>query len=147
MMTSRKVGYGSPPEHSRFQKGRSGNPSGRPRKVPSLAQDLAAELAETVQITESGRPRKISKQRALLKAVMAHGIKGNAAAAKLLLNYCVQLIKSEPDQVADALTPADQQILEDYLAREVARRHAKANDLTPIDGSTSRAQTQKDSDQ
>jgi Family of unknown function (DUF5681) len=27
-----KVGYGRPPEHSRFKRGQSGNPRGRPRK-------------------------------------------------------------------------------------------------------------------
>ena len=30
-----EVGYGKPPRHTRFVKGRSGNPRGRPRKAAS----------------------------------------------------------------------------------------------------------------
>ena len=40
-----EIGYGRPPKNSRFQKGKSGNPQGRPRQAPSLRSDLAAEPA------------------------------------------------------------------------------------------------------
>ena len=31
-----ETGYGKPPKHSRFQKGTSGNPQGRPRQASEL---------------------------------------------------------------------------------------------------------------
>jgi len=38
------VGYGKPPIHSRFCKGQSGNPSGRPRrKSTERAKDIALQ--------------------------------------------------------------------------------------------------------
>ena len=33
-----EVGYGKPPKATRFKKGKSGNPSGRPRRNPGIAE-------------------------------------------------------------------------------------------------------------
>jgi hypothetical protein len=47
-----RVGYRRPPEHTRWRKGRSGNPTGRPKRATSFADDLIAELSEIIQVTE-----------------------------------------------------------------------------------------------
>jgi hypothetical protein len=39
-----QLGYGKPPKHSQFTKGRSGNPKGRPVRARSFKDDLTAEL-------------------------------------------------------------------------------------------------------
>jgi hypothetical protein len=64
-MANYNVGYGKPPRTTRFQRGRSGNPQGRPKDTRKLATDLAAELGERITVREEGRSRRISKQRAL----------------------------------------------------------------------------------
>lgn len=54
------VGYKRPPKSHRFRKGRTGNPSGRPKKTHSRREIVQRVLLEErrVDLTGSGRPRK-----------------------------------------------------------------------------------------
>ena len=56
------VGFGIPPRHTHFEKGRSGNPKGRPSSTGSLSTLFIEALNETVSIPENGGRRKISKR-------------------------------------------------------------------------------------
>lgn len=121
-----KVGYGRPPEHSRWRRGQSGNPGGRPKSASNFADDLLAELSEVIQITEGGKVRRITKRRALIKALTSNSIKGNAAAASLLISLCARVIEADPGDPAQAeLSARDRKIVEDYLERQVQLRLAK----------------------
>lgn len=84
-MADHKVGYRKPPETSRFKKGRSGNPKGRPKGSLNLATDLTAELGERITVREDGKPRRVSKQRALIKSLLAKALQGDVRAASALL--------------------------------------------------------------
>lgn len=112
------VGYKRPPVATRWKKGQSGNPSGRKKGTLNLKTDLMAELAEIIQINEGGTPRRITKQRALLKSLAARGIKGDARAANLILSLIARLL--EPDQQPLSFNDVgdeDEAILSAYLAR------------------------------
>jgi hypothetical protein len=112
-----EVGYGKPPLHSRFRPGQSGNPRGRPKGTKNLETDLAEELAERVQVTENGRLLKISKQRLMVKALTTKAIKGDANAAKIVLNLIAQTIGlSQQDEAKTVLGEEDEAILSDWLA-------------------------------
>jgi replication-associated recombination protein RarA len=123
------VGNKRPPVHSRFKKGQSGNPRGRPRGSLNLKTDLLAELAEAIVVTEGGLKRKITKQRAFVKATIAKAIQGDGRAANALIGMIAKMITPDavdPPPTTD-LSKADQEILEAFLAR-----HAKRED--PSDG-------------
>ena len=60
------AGYGRPPVASRWKKGTSGNPSGRPRGSRNLQDVIRKRLLTEVTIRENGKPRKITMLEAIL---------------------------------------------------------------------------------
>jgi len=80
-----KVGYGRPPKHTRFQKGKSGNPSGRPKKAPLQQELFRKELSRRVAITEGGRSQRITKGELLARQVVTRAIKGESTALRMMM--------------------------------------------------------------
>ncbi len=56
-----EVGYGRPPEATKFRPGQSGNPSGRPKGSKNLATLVLKHLQTKVTVRENGRERRMSK--------------------------------------------------------------------------------------
>jgi hypothetical protein len=119
-----QIGYGKPPEHSRFTKGQSGNPKGRPKDTKNLATDLREELEERILIREGTRSTRVSKQRAIIKSLMAKTLRGDARAAAALINLMFRVLDLRGGAgVADeVLSPDEREILaalEDELRKEM----------------------------
>lgn len=126
-----KVGYKRPPVHSRFKPGQSGNPKGRPKGTANLRTDLREELSEKIRVREGERDLKVSKQRAMLKALVAKALKGDARAANVVLGLVAKLFEPEPDvAVVPDLTAEDQAILERFLVRRIAAEAHSAKSAT-----------------
>lgn len=67
------VGYRRPPRHSQFQKGRSGNPHGRPRKRQPEKNGVEQIISEPVTVTVNGQkiemhPKLVALHSMLMKA-------------------------------------------------------------------------------
>ncbi len=127
-MSSRnyEVGDRKPPRHTRFKKGKSGNPKGRPKGSRNLKTDLLEELSERVAVTENGKPVRLSKQRLMLKALFAKAIKGDPRSAELLLKLIGQVIGMDiEDCSGKSLAPEDQAILDAFLERKQSRKPSK----------------------
>lgn len=115
-----EVGYGKPPKSGQFQKGKSGNPRGRPKGPRGLKTDLKAELGERVTITENGRPRKLTKQQLMVKQLAAKAVKGDMRAISKLAELAISLLGPE-DEVpvsASRLSPEDDAILKQFMERQ-----------------------------
>ena len=79
-----EVGYAKPPKKTRFKKGRSGNPYGRPRKKPDFYTELTRVLRETVTVTIEGQSERVTVQQALLLRLRDEAMRGEVWAGKLI---------------------------------------------------------------
>jgi len=123
-------GYGRPPKHSQFSKGQSGNPSGRPKTIPSFKSDLADELQQLHEIFENGTPKTVTKQRAIIKSLTAAAIDNDMRAVTALLSMIRQygVGADEPPSEAD-IEDLDQ--LEAYVSNERKRLSQSGSSAVP----------------
>lgn len=70
-----KVGYGNPPKATRFAKGQSGNPSGRPKRQTGTS---IKEILDGNQLSKNGKI--VSKREAFVIAVVNEALRGNQKA-------------------------------------------------------------------
>lgn len=81
---SSRVGYCSPPENTRFKKGQSGNPHGRPKGTLNIATVLEKTLRERVVINENGTRKTVTKLEAAIKQLSNKAASGDFKALQLL---------------------------------------------------------------
>ena len=99
---NKEVGRGRPPVHSRFAKGKSGNPKGRPPKSRDLKKLAEAELDQCVTITENGRRVRITKREFLVKKLVNDAVKGEDKQLQVLLKIIGTAPEPEPVAMVDA---------------------------------------------
>ena len=101
------------------------------RVLENLKTDLMEELSERISVSEGGKPKKLSKQRALVKSLTAKAIKGDARAISILINLMIRVLEVvEADQDGDLINENDLAILDNFLAHQnvAARpRNSKAD--------------------
>ena len=87
-----EVGYGKPPEHSRFRPGQSGNPKGRPRgaknRRPALHEERMKEIIldeayRTIRVNDSARRITVPMAQAIIRSLAVNAAKGNQRAQRL----------------------------------------------------------------
>jgi hypothetical protein len=134
MSNDEKVGYRKPPERSRFKRGKSGNPNGRPKGTKHLKTDLAEELAEQIVVREGEHPMRISKQRAIVKRLVAETVKGDPRMASTLTKMMDRQL-DPGDETAPSEEPlnADERDVLRVLRERLARADAMAVEVPAVD--------------
>lgn len=105
---SYEVGYGKPPPNTRFRKGQSGNPGGRPRRTANESVRALAlqEAYRTITVEEDGNALALPAIQAILRSQVELAAKGNVQAQRAILT-AIQTIEEEDTRVARFATYYD----------------------------------------
>lgn len=96
------VGYRRPPVHSRFQKGQSGNPGGRPKKVPDFMEDAVEILGGTVTGQAKGKSITLPTVQAVFRTVCRRALKGDSQALRRVIELSLTLGSAARDKAEKA---------------------------------------------
>lgn len=86
-----EVGYGKPPKATRFQKGQTGNPKGRPKGSLNAATLMQQLMAERISVVEKGgREKVMPMMEVVLRRLVNKAASGDLKAAPLVLRIAEQ---------------------------------------------------------
>jgi hypothetical protein len=114
-----EIGYGKPPSHSRFKRGQSGNPRGRPGGSKNLKTLVAQALNQLIVITEDGRQRKVTKREAIATELVNRSTNADFRAVKILLEI-LRDIEGQPEPLSPETadySEADEKVIAQLRAR------------------------------
>jgi hypothetical protein len=103
----------SPPKSTRYTKGVSGNPAGRPKGSKNLATLFKEAANHPVKATIAGKERTLSTAQATIFQLAANAARGDHRATSKFLDYLDEFEKraaaARPSQYP--LSPADMEVL------------------------------------
>jgi hypothetical protein len=92
---SNKTGRGAPPADTRFKKGQSGNPKGRPRRVaPEQVSAFDIVIEKTLTVTQGGLARELTVEEALQHKTYQEAISGSKPARREVLKMIARREKA-----------------------------------------------------
>ncbi len=119
-----EVGYGKPPKATRFKKGRSGNPKGRPKGAKGVNASLKRELETKITVREGSHEIRISKAEAIAKRLTTGALKGDTKLLMALLKLDADLFNAselDAQESVRAVEPdaVDYDILRDFFSSQL----------------------------
>jgi hypothetical protein len=131
---SNNSGRRNPPKHSRFKKGVSGNPKGRPKR---RKRQLVSEIVSKVQNTptayrEGGRTKKASRLELALKKLVNRALEGDARSADFLFTLRVRTERNNDAKIEKIIVEDWVPDFEGQTGEQKTRAHARENEIDPI---------------
>jgi hypothetical protein len=129
------LGYKNPPSWSRFQKGKSGNPNGRPKKKASqdsvpvqqsdLDEILRAEFERTISVSDAGSSKQMNMLQVVAKAQLKAAATGNVTAQRDIVRQARELERRDAERAIMAKQKAEleqKEKIETYKRIEIWKR-------------------------
>ena len=114
-----EVGLGKPPKHTRFKKGKSGNPNGRPKGTRNFDKEIEEVLLAPVKVTENGKQRKVSSRMAILMRLREMALKGDPRAMVRYLELAAQHANLQEAKSAEKTLSKNDKTILDRFAQSV----------------------------
>jgi len=113
------VGYGRPPAATRFKKGQSGNPKGRPKGRKSVGKIFSDALHRPIEVREADRVRTMSKIEAVIEVTLNKALKGDHRSFAKLMDVADKLgiIELQPDEQKNFVSYEDVASAREKLTR------------------------------
>ena len=113
------VGFCRPPQATRFKKGVSGNPKGRPKGSLNVARAFTKALREKVVIHENGKRKTVTKLEAALKQLVNKGASGELRALRQLVELARDAEATQTAGITQepVLNDLDEEVLQDLMKR------------------------------
>ena len=94
------VGYGSPPVATRFQKGQSGNPNGRPKGRKGVGRIFRDALHRIIEVREGERVRSMPKIEAVIEVNLNKALKGDHRSFAKVMDVVAKfgIVELPPDE-------------------------------------------------
>ncbi len=110
------IGYGNPPKATRFAKGQSGNPRGRPKGSKNMLKLVAEILEQKISIIQDGKPFKISKRTAMFLQLINSAVKGNLKAISSVIAFIEKIDAQDEQAIKDnALSINDEAFIQNFI--------------------------------
>ena len=129
-MSSSKKSAGGP-DATKFQKGKSGNPAGRPKGAKGMKNLLAQELKASITVQQGGKKTRIRRSEALVKRMVNDALQGRDRPRDTVLRYADAIEQDRQQREADELSAEDQAILDRYFERRLAHLKRQESNNEP----------------
>jgi hypothetical protein len=102
-----RVGKGRPPANTRWKRGQSGNPKGRPKGSKNLDTIVTGILGKKIRYTENGKVQTTTTREAILTVMAQRALKGDLKSADYLLSRDAEIARKAPPAYRQSAEPTD----------------------------------------
>jgi hypothetical protein len=122
------VGFKRPPKHTRFAKGQSGNPHGRPKGSQNIVKIFEKACRGLIRVTVNGKTRTLSKLEAAMMQLTNMAAAGDLKAINALRDWSTALASFEQAGIANPVGRETESLVMASIIRRIRESETQQPD-------------------